>query len=151
VGNPFLFRSMRWDAETGFYHISGGGGFDPSTAKPINGIDRGMPNRISMNVTVPKQTQGATFGEKVNAGLHAAGSAMAQGVRFNPREYTLAGLRGEGGRHTPFQNPYRRTRRVGFQMGDIPTQDFFRRILEGGGAWDNGCFAGGGWTPGDVR
>jgi len=36
-------------------------------------------NRISMNVTVPKQTQGATFGEKVNAGLHAAGSALAQG------------------------------------------------------------------------
>lgn len=35
----------------------------------------GMPNRISMNVTTPKQTQGATFGEKVNAGLHAAGSA----------------------------------------------------------------------------
>ena len=35
-------------------------------------------NRISMNVTVPKQTQGATFGEKVNAGLHAAGSAIQQ-------------------------------------------------------------------------
>ncbi len=34
--------------------------------------------RISMNVTVPKQTQGATFGEKVNAGLHAAGGALAQ-------------------------------------------------------------------------
>ena len=32
-------------------------------------IDGGMPNRISMNVTVPKQTQGATFGEKVNQGL----------------------------------------------------------------------------------
>lgn len=29
-----------------------------------------MPNRISMNVTVPKQTQGATFGEKVNAGMN---------------------------------------------------------------------------------
>ncbi|MGE5105943.1 MAG: hypothetical protein ACM3H8_00225 [Sphingobacteriales bacterium] len=28
-----------------------------------------MPNRISMNVTVPKQTQGTTFGEKANAGL----------------------------------------------------------------------------------
>lgn len=27
-----------------------------------------MPNRISMNVTVGRQTQGATFGEKVNAG-----------------------------------------------------------------------------------
>ena len=32
-----------------------------------------MPNRISMNITVPKQTQGATFGEKVNAGLQTAG------------------------------------------------------------------------------
>jgi hypothetical protein len=37
-------------------------------------------SRISMNVTVPKQTQGATFGEKVNAGLHAAGGALAQGA-----------------------------------------------------------------------
>lgn len=45
------------------------------TEKSINGINNGMPNRISMNVTVPKQTQGATFGEKVNAGLHAAGGA----------------------------------------------------------------------------
>ncbi|HTN06463.1 hypothetical protein [Agriterribacter sp.] len=36
--------------------------------------------RISMNVTVPKQTQGATFGEKVNAGLHAAGGAVSQGA-----------------------------------------------------------------------
>ena len=34
----------------------------------INTINNSMPNRISMNVTVPKQTQGATFGEKVNAG-----------------------------------------------------------------------------------
>lgn len=41
--------------------------------KSIN--NNGMPNRISMNVTVPKQTQGATFGEKVNAGLHASGGA----------------------------------------------------------------------------
>ena len=47
----------------------------------INGMNPGgMPNRISMNVTVPKQTQGATFGEKVNAGLHAAGSALSQGA-----------------------------------------------------------------------
>ncbi|HSQ46894.1 MAG TPA: hypothetical protein VLM44_08260 [Lutibacter sp.] len=34
----------------------------------VNNINGGMPNRISMNVTVPKQTQGATFGEKVNSG-----------------------------------------------------------------------------------
>lgn len=40
----------------------------------------GMPNRISMNVTVARQTQGATFGEKVNAGLHASGGALAQGA-----------------------------------------------------------------------
>lgn len=33
----------------------------------INGINGGMPNRISMNVTVPKQTQGATFGDRVAA------------------------------------------------------------------------------------
>jgi len=48
-------------------------------------IDGGMPNRISMNVTVPKQTQGATFGEKVNQGLHAAGGALAQKVT-TPRQ-----------------------------------------------------------------
>lgn len=43
--------------------------------------DAAMYNeRISMNVTVPKQTQGATFGEKVNQGLHAAGSALSQGA-----------------------------------------------------------------------
>jgi len=45
------------------------------TEKSINNINNGMPNRISMNVTVPKQTQGATFGEKVNAGPHSAGGA----------------------------------------------------------------------------
>lgn len=39
----------------------------------------GSPARISTNMTVPKQTQGATFGEKVNQGLHAAGSIV---VRF---------------------------------------------------------------------
>ena len=50
-------------------------------ASGINGINpNGMPNRISMNVTVGKQTQGATFGEKVNAGLHAAGGALASGA-----------------------------------------------------------------------
>lgn len=49
-------------------------------ASGINGINGGMPNRISMNVTVARQTQGATFGEKVNAGLQAAGSAVSQGA-----------------------------------------------------------------------
>ncbi|MDE2249813.1 MAG: hypothetical protein KGL25_00195 [Gammaproteobacteria bacterium] len=49
------------------------------TASGINGIHNGMPNRISMNVTVPKQTQGATFGEKVRSGLQVAGGAVASG------------------------------------------------------------------------
>ena len=44
------------------------------TESKVNNINNGMPNRISMNVTVPKQTQGATFGEKVQAGLSQAGS-----------------------------------------------------------------------------
>ncbi len=39
-----------------------------NTKSNVNNINGGMPNRISMNVTVPKQTQGATFGEKVNSG-----------------------------------------------------------------------------------
>lgn len=84
AGNPFLFHGLEWDAETGFYHANSGG-FDPQTGKSINGINGGLPNRISMNVTVPKQTQGATFGERVNAGLHAAGGALAQSAaRFRP-------------------------------------------------------------------
>ena len=52
-------------------------------ASGINGINNGMPNRISMNVTVARQTQGASFGEKVNAGLHAAGSAVSQGASLS--------------------------------------------------------------------
>lgn len=45
-----------------------GGNTDLENQKSINNINGNMPNRISMNVTVPKQTQGATFGEKVNSG-----------------------------------------------------------------------------------
>ena len=49
-------------------------------ASDINEISDGMPNRISMNVTVPRQTQGSSFGERMNAGLQAAGGAVAQGA-----------------------------------------------------------------------
>ena len=42
------------------------------------------PGRYRIALTTPKQTQGATFGEKVNQGLHAAGSAVAQGAKVNP-------------------------------------------------------------------
>lgn len=71
-----------------------------AVASGINGINGGMPNRISMNVTVPKQTQGATFGEKVNAGLHAAGSAVSQGasltITCGPATCTVALPDGSG-------------------------------------------------------
>lgn len=55
-------------------------------AQRING--GGMPNRISMNVTTPKQTQGATFGEKVNQGLQsggANGARQTQGATFGEK------------------------------------------------------------------
>jgi hypothetical protein len=56
--------------------VSGG----PTTGTPIAsdgtfraaGLQPGAYRLAVTSVTVPKQTQGATFGEKVNAGLHAA-------------------------------------------------------------------------------
>lgn len=48
----------------------------------------GMPNRISMNVTTPKQTQGATFGEKVNQGMQSGatnGARQTQGATFGEK------------------------------------------------------------------
>lgn len=61
----------------------------------INGINSGMPNRISMNVSVPKQTQGATFGEKVNAGLQSSQAGrQTQGATFG--EKVNAGLHAAG-------------------------------------------------------
>jgi len=70
VGNPFLFAGMRWDSETGFYE----GCYDPANGRGTGRlrIDGGMPNRIAMNVTTPKQTQGATFGTRVKGGLAVA-------------------------------------------------------------------------------
>jgi YD repeat-containing protein len=65
VGNPFLFRGMYWDAETQFYIVNAHSSpfdlryLDPKTGRTtsrsgINGINGGMPNRISMNVTVAR-------------------------------------------------------------------------------------------------
>ena len=62
-------------------------------------LSTGMPNRISMNVTTPKQTQGATFGEKVNQGLQGPGGTNAgkqtQGSTFG--EKVNQGLHAAGG------------------------------------------------------
>lgn len=45
-------------------------GAPPSAARAHDS----MPQRISMNVTVPRQTQGATFGEKCSSGVCAPSS-----------------------------------------------------------------------------
>lgn len=69
-------------------------------AKSVNNINNSMPNRISMNVTVPKQTQGSTFGEKVNAGMAGAGMRAQNNntVRSNRTDNALviADLDGDG-------------------------------------------------------
>jgi hypothetical protein len=53
--------------------IAADGGFRAS------GLAAGSYSLKLSSVTVAKQTQGTSFGEKVNAGLHAAGGALAQG------------------------------------------------------------------------
>ncbi|WP_407524784.1 hypothetical protein PDL71_02375 [Lacibacter sp. MH-610] len=50
-----------------------------------------MPNRISMNVTVPKQTQGATFGEKVNRGLNHWGDRSEYTERMQTGSHIISG------------------------------------------------------------
>ncbi|MCL4786374.1 MAG: hypothetical protein KJ070_06200 [Verrucomicrobia bacterium] len=79
VGNPFLFGALEWEAQLGFYHLAGrnpgGDYFDPQTGQSTSKmkIDGGMPNRISMNVSVPKQTQQSSSGTLVRNGRHALG------------------------------------------------------------------------------
>jgi len=64
--------------------VSGGDGFAVPIAADgsfrADGLKPGRYRLALSTVTVAKQTQGATFGEKVNAGLQAAGSALSQGV-----------------------------------------------------------------------
>ena len=71
------------------------------TLSSSNGINNGMLNRISMNVTVAKQTQGATFGEKVNKGtinVSLVGKdcivlfSAVDGFRINTIEKTITAL-----------------------------------------------------------
>jgi hypothetical protein len=60
-----------------------------STAVPLaadgsfkaTGLSAGEYVLKVVSVTVTKQTQGATFGEKVNQGLHAAGGVVSQGAK----------------------------------------------------------------------
>lgn len=50
-----------------------------------------MPNRISMNMTVPKQTQGATFGERCAAGTCAADATVFVTLTGGQMKHTKTG------------------------------------------------------------
>lgn len=160
-----LYRGMYWEPEIGAYRAgmagarsnplyqeSGAKGenplfeaksdlrtgqnplYDPRTARTLDG---GMPNRISMNVRVGKQTQGVDFGQRLygpgTSGLkdtlktqvRVAGGGGKHIGNVKYEEITFRKLldRGEagdnvgllwhtskkeeGGRHTPFRNKYR--------------------------------------------
>lgn len=74
--------------------VSGGDGHAVPIAADgsfrAEGLEPGRYRLALSTVTVPKQTQGATFGEKVNAGLHAAGSAVAQGAGLSKARHDIA-------------------------------------------------------------
>lgn len=61
----FVLSLMQTQAQDNKLKIQNPQKQSATITEKVNNINGGMPNRISMNVTVPKQTQGATFGEKV--------------------------------------------------------------------------------------
>lgn len=70
---------------------AGGGAAAASYARSgINTISS-MPNRISMNVTTPKQTQGATFGEKCQAGMACDGGTVTMTFTSGQMKHTKTG------------------------------------------------------------
>ncbi len=56
----------------------------------MRGLAPGRYRLALKSGAVPKQTQGATFGEKVNAGLHSAGSAVASGAKVPKTKHDTA-------------------------------------------------------------
>lgn len=70
---------------------AGGGAAAASYAATGKAANNSMPNRISMNVTTPKQTQGATFGEKCQAGLACAGDKMTVTLTGGQMKHTKTG------------------------------------------------------------
>jgi hypothetical protein len=57
----------------------------------IGGPDS-MPMRLSVTGTIGKQTQGQTFGEKVNQGLGQAGGALASGAQLMGGAFGASGI-----------------------------------------------------------
>jgi hypothetical protein len=63
---------------------------DANGAFSLTGLTPGHYLVALASVTVPKQTQGTTFGEKVNAGVHAVGSAVSQGAPAAEARHEMA-------------------------------------------------------------
>lgn len=88
--------------------VSEGGGFAVPIAADgsfrAEGLKPGRYRLAVSSVTVPKQTQGTTFGEKVDAGLHAAGSAVAQGVGKSRHEIAKDSIRNIRARESGMPN-----------------------------------------------
>ena len=70
---------------------SSGGGAAAASYAATGRAQSDMPARISMNVTTPKQTQGATFGERCQAGVQCAGSAMTIALTGGQMKHTKTG------------------------------------------------------------
>ena len=74
----------------------------------VAGLTPGAYRLAITSTTVPKQTQGATFGEKVNSGLHAAGSAIQQGAALSRHEVaknTVGNIRAREAAPQPATSP----------------------------------------------
>jgi hypothetical protein len=63
----------------------------------VNSVNDGMPHRISMNVTVAKQTQQASFGERVKSGISNGACVILfpnkQAFSVNTASHTLTEIK----------------------------------------------------------
>lgn len=90
------------------------------TTKQQKAVSKSISNtnvRVSMNVTTLKQTQGATFGEKVNAGLQSAGGLVANGTATT--QNPLYQQSGNSGVNPLFESKAKTTSSVGPIKGVI--------------------------------
>lgn len=72
--------SLVWSPRSNFTGVDDDETPDCNSVLAKSGVDGGMPNRISMNVTTPRQTQGSTFGERMAAPRDSS-SGLATGRR----------------------------------------------------------------------
>lgn len=142
AGNPFLFRGMPWDAETGFYH-TGGGGFDPLTGRVTRGKvknikDMGNSGRYADNPWSLKKEEGGRhtpFHNKRTYNYHEAWPGRWKAPELNSSVSLINPIAMDKGLR--FAVVPRNILKSRFETGDIPNQDDFRKILDYGEAGDN--------------